>query len=278
MKKLRNIVLTMVVSTMMLSMAGCGTTPANNDTEGSTEGTTEVVAENGTDEETPLMTSNEGKLVWATNAEFEPYEYREGGEIVGIDAEIAQYIADDLGLELVIEDMAFDSIIPAVTSGKADLGIAGMTVTEDRLMNVNFTDTYVNAGQVIIVADGSSIAGAADLEGKTIGVQLGTTGDLYVSDNIPNVTVERYNKGFEAVQSLLQGKIDAVVIDGEPAKAFVNGNEGIGILETPLTEEEYAIAIAKEKEELLNNVNEILAEMQENGKMAEITSKYLGDE
>ena len=169
-------------------------------------------------------------LVMATNAEFPPYEYHEGDEVVGIDVDIASAIAEELGMELKVEDMAFDSIIPAVTSGKADIGAAGMTVTPDREESVAFTDTYAHATQVIIVKEGSEIAGPDDLVGKTIGVQLGTTGDLYSTD-IEDATVEQYNKGFEAVQALTQDKIDAVVIDGEPAKEFVAESEGLKILD-----------------------------------------------
>lgn len=213
-------------------------------------------------------------LVMATNAEFPPYEYYEGDEIIGIDAEIAQAICDELGKELKIEDMAFDSIITAVSSGKADFGAAGMTVTEDRKKNVLFTDTYAQASQVVIVKEGSDIATPDDLAGKTIGVQLGTTGDIYVSD-VEGATVERYNKGFEAVQSLLTDKIDAVVIDQEPAKVFVQENEGLVILEEHFTDEEYAIAVAKDNEELQKAINEALAKLKESGKLDEIVAKYI---
>lgn len=217
---------------------------------------------------------DDNKLVMATNAEFPPYEYREGDDIVGIDADMAAAVAEELGMELEIEDMAFDSIIPAIQSGKADIGVAGMTVDPDRLENVNFSDTYAQASQVIIVKADSEIAGPDDLEGKTIGVQLGTTGDIYASD-IKDSTVEQYNKGFEAVQALTQGKIDAVVIDGEPAKEFVKEAEGLKILDEPLTEEEYAIAIAKDNEELLEKVNKALASLKESGKLDEIVGKYI---
>lgn len=213
-------------------------------------------------------------LVMATNAEFPPYEFHEGDEIVGIDVEIAQAICDELGKELVIEDMAFDSIITAVTTGKADFGAAGMTVTEDRLKNVNFTDTYTKASQVVIVKEGSPITSVADLDGKTLGVQLGTTGDIYAGD-VEGATVERYNKGFEAVQSLLTDKIDAVIIDQEPAKVFVAENEGLIILEEHFTDEEYAIAVAKDNDELVEAINGALAALEESGKLDEIIGKYI---
>ena len=238
-----------------------------------------VVACGAKKEEAPATaeTTDATVLVMATNAEFPPYEYYEGQDIVGIDAEIAAVIAEKLGCELKIEDMAFDSIIAAVTSGKADFGLAAMTVTEDRLESVNFSDTYATATQVVIVAEDSEIAGVADLEGKKIGVQLGTTGDIYAED-VADATIERYNKGFEAVQALAQGKIDAVIIDNEPAKVFVSENEGIKILEEDFAVEEYAAAIAKENTELLEKVNAALAELTEDGTLQSIVDKYISAE
>lgn len=220
-------------------------------------------------------------LIMATNAEFPPYEYHEGGEIVGIDVEIATAIAEILGMELVIEDMAFDSIIAAVQSGKADIGLAGMTVTEDRLKSINFSDSYATGKQVIIVQQGSDIASIDDLEGKTIGVQGSTTGDLYITwDYIDDglAEIERYNKGVDAVLALIQGKVDAVVIDNEPAKVFVSQNEGLVILETEYVIEEYAAVISKDNEELLAKINEALAELKASGKLQEIIEKYISAE
>ncbi len=266
MKKFRTLTAVVLASFMAFQMAGCGGTseqPAD-DSAAAEENADGTEAEN-----------TEGKLVWATNAEFEPYEYREGGEIVGIDADIAAHIADELGLELEVADMNFDSIVPAVVSGKADVGIAGMTITDDRLENVNFSTPYVDAAQAIIVPEDSDVATEEDLAGLTIGVQLGTTGDLYVTD-IDGVTVERYTKGFEAVQALTQGKIDAVVIDNEPAKAFVDLNDGIKISNDALTTEQYAIAISKDNPELLDNVNMILSDMEADGSLQAIFEKYLG--
>ncbi len=219
-------------------------------------------------------TSKKDELVMATNAEFPPYEYHQGDKIVGIDVEICQAIADEMGRELVIEDMAFDSVITSVYTGKADLGAAGLTVTEDRLKNINFSTPYATAAQVIIVAEDSEIASPDDLIGKTIGVQLGTTGDIYAED-IEDATLERYNKGFEAVQALLQGKIDAVIIDNEPAKVYVAQNEGLKIVDEAFTYEEYAIAIAKNNTDLLNEVNAAIAKLKESGKLDEIVNKYI---
>ena len=219
-------------------------------------------------------TSKKDELVMATNAEFPPYEFHEGDKIVGIDVEICQAIADELGKELVIEDMAFDSVITSVYTGKADLGAAGLTITEDRLKNINFSNPYATAAQVIIIKEDSDIASPDDLVGKTIGVQLGTTGDIYAED-IEDATLERYNKGFEAVQALLQGKIDAVIIDNEPAKVYVSQNEGLKIVDEAFTYEEYAIAIAKDNTKLLNDVNAAIKKLKDSGKLDEIVAKYI---
>ncbi len=274
--KLKNLALLFAAGVMALSMSACGAKTDEQNAAGSQEISESSQQDDSADTQ-KVITNTEGKLIWATNAEFPPYEFRgDDGKVTGIDAEIAQYIGDQLGLEVEVEDMNFDSIVAAVQSGKADLGIAGMTIEEDRLASVNFSIPYVNAGQVIIVKNDSDIKSAQDLANKTIGVQLGTTGDSYVTDNIENSTPERYNKGFEAVQALIQDKVDAVVIDGEPAKSYVKANEGaIKILDEQLTEEEYAIAVNKDNESLLNAVNSILTEMKDNGKITEISNKYL---
>lgn len=222
---------------------------------------------------------SDNTLTMATNAAFPPYEYYQGDNITGIDAEIGQAIANELGMKFEIEDMEFDSIIAAVASNKADMGMAGMTVTEDRKASVNFTDSYATAVQVIIVKEDSAITSADDFEGKKIGVQQGTTGDIYVSDDYEGkATVERYNKGTEAVEALKQGKIDAVVIDNEPAKAFVSENEGLTILETEYVTEEYAIAIAKDNEDLLKKVNDALNKLIDDGTVQSIIDKYIAAE
>lgn len=267
MKKFTKVLSIALASVMMLSFAGCGSASTDGtDSETTTEAAASDSAASG------------DKFIWATNAEFEPYEYREGDAVVGIDAELADAIAAKLGKTAEVTDMAFDSVVPAVVSGKADVGMAGMTVTEERKQSVNFSDPYVEAGQVIIVKKGSDIKSAADLENKTVGVQLGTTGDLYVSDenNIKGVNVERMQKGAEAVQSLIDGRADAVVIDNQPAKKFVAANaDKIEILPTPLTEESYAIAVAKDNTQLLEDINKALAELKESGELDAILDKYL---
>ena len=254
---------------MAASLTACGggakETTAADTTAADTADTTAAEKTEETSAEAAGTEAAGGVLVMATNAEFPPYEFHDGGEIVGIDAEIAKAIADELGMELEIEDIAFDSIIPEITSGKADMGLAGMTVTEDRKQSVDFTDTYAKASQKIIVKEDSAIASPDDLTGVIVGVQQGTTGDIYVSDlEADGTTVERYNKGFEAVQALSQGKIDAVVIDGEPAKTFVAQTEGLKILEESFTDEEYAIAVKKGNTELLEKINGALKTLKDN--------------
>lgn len=206
--KKRVIALTMA-ALMAASLTACGGS-AKETTAAAAADTTAAAKEESTAAESTAAESKEaagGKLVMATNAEFPPYEFHDGDKIVGIDAEIAQAIADELGMELEIEDIAFDSIIPEIVSGKADMALAGMTVTEDRKASVDFSDTYATASQMIIVKEDSEIAGPDDLKGVTVGVQLGTTGDIYVSDlEADGTTVERYNKGFEAVQALSRAR------------------------------------------------------------------------
>ncbi|MGI6017387.1 MAG: basic amino acid ABC transporter substrate-binding protein [Marvinbryantia sp.] len=224
----------------------------------------------------PAM-AEDGKLVMATNATFPPYEYYDADkQIVGIDAEVAGLIADKLGLELEIADMEFDSIIAAVKQGKADIGMAGITITEERKKNVAFTDTYTTATQMIIVQEGSPIASPDDLKDVKVGVQTGTTGDLYVSDlSEDGVEVMQFSKGIDAVIALSQGKVDAVVIDGEPAKVFVEENEGLVLLDEAFTEEEYAIAVAPDNEELLEQINTALDELEESGELQAVIDKYI---
>lgn len=219
------------------------------------------------------------KLVMATNASFPPYEYKENGKIVGIDAEIAALIAKELGLELEIKDVEFKSIVPGVESGKFDIGMAGMTVTETRLKSVNFSTSYATGIQSIIVAEGSPITSVDDLgaEGATykIGVQEQTTGDIYCRDDYGDSRVTSYANGAAAVEALKAGKVDCVIIDNEPAKAYVKVNEGLKILDTEYAIEDYAIAISKKNEDLLKKVNEALDKLIKDGTVKKIVDKYI---
>lgn len=216
-----------------------------------------------------------GVIVMGTNAEFEPFEYRDNGEITGIDVEIAQALAEKMGVELKIEDMAFDSLVGAIGSGKIDFIAAGMTADPDRDKNVDFSDGYYDAYQAIIVKEGSDIKGSADLAGKKIGVQQGTTGDIYCSDEVEGAEVSRYSKGSEAILDLINGKIDCVVIDNFPAMKFVSKNEGLTILEDKITSETYSIAVGEGDEKLLAEVNAVIKELKADGTLDAIIQKYV---
>jgi polar amino acid transport system substrate-binding protein len=263
MKKIIALALALI---MVMSFAACAASGSNEDKGG----------------QSTLKTVESGKLIMATNAAFPPYEYMENNQIVGIDAEIAKAIADKLGLTLVIDDMEFDSIIESVKGGKADIGLAGMTVTPDREMEVKFTESYATGVQVIIVTENSTITSADDLfaEGAStkIGVQRNTTGDLYTTWDLEEkdlATINRYSKGSEAVQALLTDKVDCVVIDNEPAKAFVAANTSLKILETPYTVEDYAMAINKDNVALKDAINQALKELTDDGTIAAIVNKYI---
>ncbi|MBQ3550260.1 MAG: transporter substrate-binding domain-containing protein [Clostridia bacterium] len=264
MKKLISLILALVMVFAICALAGCG----------------------GSDDEKTL--------VMATNAAFPPYEYYEGGKIVGIDAEIAAEIAKKLDMKLEIKDIEFDSIVAGVSSGKYDMGMAGMTVTEDRLKSVNFTTSYAKGIQSVIVLENSEYASFEDFytgfdaeenpvgvkDGIKIGVQMGTTGDIYASDDPENWgfgkdKVAQYNTGADAVQALLTGKVTAVIIDNEPAKAYVAANKGLKILEGSYAEEDYAICLAKNNTELLNKINKALDELIKDGTVKKIVDKYI---
>ena len=266
MKKLIAVILAALM--LMSMLAACA--PSNN------EGT------KPSENKPTLQTAVPGKLVMATNAAFPPYEYMEGGKIVGIDAEIAAAIAKKLGLELQIDDMEFDSITEAVKGGKADIGLAGMTVTEERKEEVDFTVSYATGVQVIIVTADSKITSVDDLfaEGAmhTIGVQRNTTGDLYTTwdlEDAGKAKIERYSKGADAVQALKTGKVDCVVIDNEPAKAFVAAVDGLKILSTEYIQEQYAAAMNKNNKELYEAVNKALQELIADGTVKGIIDKYI---
>lgn len=263
MKKFTKIVSGLAALAIAVLCCGCG--GSKNDTSSDTKAS---------------MTVTEGKLIMATNAEFPPYEYKEGDTIVGIDAEVAKLIAEKLGLELEIADVDFDSIIPGVQSGKYDMGMAGMTVTDERKEKVNFSDSYATGVQVVIVKEDSDIKSIDDLEGKKIGAQQGTTGYIYASDSVENggfgeENVTGYQNGALAVEALKGGKVDCVIIDNEPAKAYVAANEGLKILDTEYVTEDYAICFAKENTELQTKVNDALKALIEDGSVKKVVDKYI---
>lgn len=281
MKVMKIVVSLALVFSVMFAFAACAPQASNEPAASETPSATEAPADESaeaSEEPSEETDAAAGTLTMATNASFPPYEFYEGQQIVGIDAEIAAAIAQKLGLELVIEDMEFDSIIAAVQTGKVDIGMAGMTVTEDRLVTVDFSTPYATGKQVIIVAEDSDIQSKDDLASKKVGVQLSTTGDLYVGWDYGEDVLDRYSKGADAVVALSQGKVDAVVIDNEPAKVFVEQNEGLKILETEYAVEDYAIAIAKGNTSLLEQINAALAELTESGEIQAILDKYISAE
>ncbi len=277
--KMKKIGALLCAGIMAMSLMAC-----SSSSESTQEASADAASTAETSEEVSVAAIKAaGKVRMVTNAEFEPFEYKENNQIVGIDAEIAQEIADKLGVELEITDIAFDSCIPSITTGKADFAAAGMTVTEDRLKTVDFTDAYFNASQAIIVAVDSDITSREDLNGKVVGVQQGTTGDIYCtnedgSSDVEVKEVKRYPKGMDAVSDLIGGRLDAVVIDNFPAEKLVEKNsDKIVKLDEAMTTEEYAIAVPKGSD-LKDSINEVIADLNESGKMDEIVSKYIATE
>ena len=229
------------------------------------------------------MTVESGKLIMSTNAAFPPYEMvADDGSFMGIDVEIAGAIAEKLGLELVIDDMDFDAALLAVQQGKSDIVMAGVSVTEDRLLVMNFSDSYATGVQVVIVKEGSDVT-MDNLGEKMIGTQRGTTGYIYASDTPDNGGygedhVVAYENGASAVQALMNGQVDCVIIDSAPAQEFVAANPGLAILEGNWVEESYAIGLNKENAELLEAVNKALAELTADGTVQSIIDKYISAE
>ncbi|MDP4134029.1 MAG: ABC transporter substrate-binding protein [Bacillota bacterium] len=256
--------LLLVLTMTACTFAGC----AKKEDTTAKEGTTASETKTGKD-----------TLVMATNATFPPYEFNKDGKIVGIDAEIAQAIADKLGLKLQIEDIEFDSIIAGVTTGKYDMGMAGMTVTEERLKSVNFSTSYAKGVQVVIVPETSPIKSVDDLKATgakyVAGVQQDTTGHIYATQDLGDKRVVAFNKGADAVAALTSGKVDCVIIDNEPAKSFVAANKGLKILDSKYADENYAICIAKNNKELLDKVNTALGDLIKDGTVQKIVDKYI---
>ena len=214
-------------------------------------------------------------LTMATSADFPPYEYYENDEIVGIDIDIMNAVCEIIGMELEPQDMSFDSVIGAAQTGKTDIAMSGITITEDRKNMVDFTIPYTSTAQSIIVVAGGEISAKADLEGKKIGVQINTTGDTQVTEEFGDDAVDRFQNGALAVESLKNGKVDCVVIDGEVAKALVAANEGLEIIADAYSIEEYAIALKKGNTELLDKINAALEQLLEDGTIDTIMDKYI---
>ena len=276
----------MTAAALVLSLAACGSTAssaasseaaspeaASSDASSSEAASSEAASETETAE---LSTVEPGKLIMSTNAAFPPYEMTtDSGEFEGIDIETAQAIADKLGLELQIDDMDFDAALLAVQQGKADMVMAGVTVTDERQNVMDFTDSYATGIQSIIVKEDSDIASVDDLAGKKIGTQRGTTGYLYCSDDFGDENVVAYDNGLTAVQMLNNGQVDCVVIDNAPAKEFIAANPGLKLLDTAYVEESYAIGVGKGNTELKDAINTALEELKADGTLQAIVDKYI---
>lgn len=268
----KKVMLVLMALVLAFAMTACG-------------GSSEEGSAAGSAAESTGLTVVEGELHMATNAAFPPYEsIADDGEYEGIDVEIAMAIAEELGLELVVDDMDFSAVITSVQGGKEDIAMAGLTVTDERKENVDFTDSYATGVQVVIVPEGSDIKTVDDLANdKMIGCQEATTGYIYCSDTPENGGygedhVNAYANGATAVQALLAGKVDAVVIDNNPAQEFVKANAGLKILDTAYVTEEYAIGVSKDNPELQQAVNEALNKLIENGTVQQIIDKYISAE
>ncbi len=281
---MKKITALMLSSAMMLSLAACGgsaSTDAVSSEAVSSEAASSEAASSeavSTAEAAPaaLTTVNAGKLTMSTNAAFPPYEMTtDSGEFEGIDIDVAAAIAEKLGLELQVDDMDFDAALLAAQNGKSDMVMAGVTVTDERLKVMDFSDTYAEGIQSIIVPEDSDIATVDDLAGKTIGTQRGTTGYIYCTDDFGEDNVIAYDNGLTAVQALNNGQVDAVVIDNAPAKEFVEANPGLKILDTAYAQEDYAIGVAKGNTELLNAINGALEELEADGTLQAIVDKYI---
>ena len=274
---MKKITALMLSSAMMLSLAACGGS-ASTETVSSEAASSEAVSteEAASADAAAVTTVNAGKLTMSTNAAFPPYEMTtDTGDFEGIDIEVAGAIAKKLGLELQVDDMDFDAALLAAQNGKSDMVMAGVTVTDERQKVMDFSDTYAEVIQSIIVPEGSDIATADDLSGKAIGTQRGTTGYLYCTDDFGEENVIAYDDGLTAVQALNNGQVDAVVIDNAPAQEFVAANPGLKILDTAYAQEDYAIGVAKGNTQLLDAINGALEELQDDGTLQAIVDKYI---
>lgn len=217
---------------------------------------------------------DDSKLIMVTEAGFAPYEYYSNGEIVGVDVDIAKEIAASMGKELVIKDIAFDSIINEVKTGKADFGAAGISYNEERAKSVDFTINYSTSKQVVIVKNDSGITNIGDINGKKIAVQLGSIADTYVSSTYKDVSVVRQKKYLSAIEDLNTGKVDCVVMDLLPAEQILKTNSGLKILDGALVEDSYGMIVKKGNKELLNNINRVLEKLKNEGKIDEYIIKH----
>lgn len=284
MKKLLSLLLAASMCVVLLAACGSnGSADANKGAASSAPAASAAASGDKADgDAAEVKTIESGKLIMATNAQFPPYEMVADGDGVngtgfdGIDIEIAAAIAGKLGLELQVDDMDFDAALTAVQQGKCDFVLAGLTYNEERAQLMTFSDSYAQGVQAIIVKDGSDIATADDLANAgMIGTQRGTTGYLYCTDDFGEDHVAAYDSGAAAVQALLNGQVDAVVIDKMPAETFAAENDGLKVLDTAYTTEDYCAAVAKDNEALVKEVNVVLAELKADGTLDQIVAKYI---
>lgn len=220
---------------------------------------------------------NDDELVMVTEAGFAPYEYYEGGEIVGVDIDIANEIAKELGKELVVKDIAFDSIVNEVKSGKADFAAAGISYSDERAKEVDFSINYATSKQVVIVNENSDIKDPSEISNKKIAVQLGSIADTYVTKEYQDATITRQKKYLAAIQDLKTGKVDCVVMDELPAKEILKENSGLKILDKELTQDKYGMIVKKGNKELLDSINKVLNRLISEGKISEYVIKHTGE-
>ena len=280
MKKLLTILMAAAMLLSVCALTACGGATEEAAEEAETE--VEEAAEEATEEAAETVsgdftTVEAGKLHMSTNAAFPPYEMTaDDGSFVGIDVEVATAIAEKLGLELVVDDMDFDAALTAAQQNKSDMVMAGVTVTDERLAVMGFSDSYATGVQVVIVPEGSDIT-LDNLGDQQIGTQRGTTGNIYCTDDYGEEHVIAYDNGITAVQALQNGQVDCVVIDSAPAQALVEANPGLTILDTEYVTENYAIGFPKNSD-LLPAVNAALAELIEDGTVQSIVDKYISAE
>ncbi len=274
MKKIsrRSFLAAAAVSAAALAMTACGGSASSAASSVASSAASSTAASSGA---AALSTVLAGKLTMATNATFPPYEMTtDSGEIEGIDVDTAKAIAEKLGLELQVDDMEFDAALLSVQQGKADIVMAGVTVTDERKAVMDFSDSYATGIQSIIVPNDSDIASPDDLAGKKIGTQRGTTGYIYCSDDFGEDSVVAYDSGLTAVQALNNGQVDAVVIDNAPATQYVAADPGLKVLDTSYAEEDYAIGMAKGSA-LEDAINKALEELKGDGTLQSIVDKYI---
>ena len=217
---------------------------------------------------------NENELIMVTEAGFAPYEYYDNGEIVGVDVDIANEIAKEMGKKLVVKDVAFDSIINEVKTGKADFGAAGISYSDERAKKVDFSINYSVSKQVVIVKNDSFINSINDINDKKIAVQLGSVADTYVTENYKNAEIVRQKKYLAAIEDLKVGKVDLVVMDELPAKEIIEKNSGIKILDGELTSDSYGMIVKKGNTELLETVNKVLNRLSSDGSIDNFIIKH----